>query len=1144
MFGSRIDSDRALSIARWVFLFFIVTVAVIFIKSAPNVYGDGCKDAVVVFARGSGQPGRLYGDSEFNIDNRLKEAALFLDSIPTKVGNGYSFEQYNLTQFEKHYNARGYVAVNVGPWGQPLVNSASAEWTIARLTGGDYPQSVEDGVQELTGFLEDRVVECPDQKIVLGGYSQGAQVVGETLWRLPKNVGNKLTFVALFGDPKFNPGPIYQANPNARFLSLAQMKTIADPSFKSHELGQAQAAQAPWLRGDFEYAKYGGALDTRNPYIPDYLYGRVGSWCNAGDFVCSSVVSPANIHAHQHYSDVWIPQATDEIAARLKSALEARELLKSQEQLSLQQEHQKPTDIMLVREVTPNMAKVNSSIQGWAKNYTKAILREYPNARIGVTQYCDIGKYVVNPFVAKQTMSFTSNFDDIVKGIQYIEPGCKNSDGTAAALLSGIDMALSADWNSDSVKKIVVMNMEPARDWDPSNLKSVEPLTGLSVDGEIAKTVAKDISISVLQQPVYNQATAHMQLIRFVNGTNGRYDESGGEIIVQPLRDILEFQFTNPVAVIQGPYTGSVSNQYAKDFNSATSSSSSTTIKEYRWDFNDDGIIDRVTGTVGNLSSGAWDYTDKGYIGLARLYVVNQDNATDSDTVSIYLPGKPTTKTPIEAPVVSISPRSKDGLSLHVSWQYQPNVLGYRVSFADTGYPLAYVDGSATTIDLVNIPRGEGGKLLVTAMTVDSVSTPTSVDVPQGPELLAPLSPVVDEASWLDLHHLKLTWHLPDDSDPADTYVVAIEGQIIYEGPDTTTVIADENISSATEMQLTSHNSAGTSKTTFVSIPDLPPPDAPTLFTAIWPDSGTLVFSWFPSVIQTFVEGYRLMDEHGLIGSLGSSIVSHEYKVATQGIGGVYSLLSFNRSATSPALQLLVDNFPFRETPIPPTDDSGVDETSRIPLPPRAFTVRGLAKGVVRFTWDTPSDVSAIDGYKILDAHDNVVAILPANTTTYDYSNLDVVYDVRYGIESYNTTGHSDILSASLLTDFVRVANEPNPPDKGQTLDQTNNLPPAPPQPNEIQLGAPASSGSTYNQQQGISPQVLGNSTTENSSISPQNAGVVDPQTIQGSIKGEGMQSVQVHSGGLSFWWVMSIAALLIVLIALYQRFARTKPKD
>src|SRR5690606_12682224 len=80
--------------------------------------------------------------------------------------------------------------------------------------------------------------------------------------------------------------------------------------------------KAPWSRGDADWSAVGGGLGVRDPYIPDLLTGRVGSWCNKADFICTGnpkdIHSTVNNQSHEKYDDIWIPQAANEIATFLQ----------------------------------------------------------------------------------------------------------------------------------------------------------------------------------------------------------------------------------------------------------------------------------------------------------------------------------------------------------------------------------------------------------------------------------------------------------------------------------------------------------------------------------------------------------------------------------------------------------------------------------------------------------------------------------------------------------------------------------------------------------------------------------------------------------------------------------------------------------
>jgi hypothetical protein len=56
--------------------------------------------------------------------------------------------------------------------------AAEVPWGIFN---GDYDLSVRIGTDELVKHLNDRAAHCPQETVVLGGYSQGADVIGWAL---------------------------------------------------------------------------------------------------------------------------------------------------------------------------------------------------------------------------------------------------------------------------------------------------------------------------------------------------------------------------------------------------------------------------------------------------------------------------------------------------------------------------------------------------------------------------------------------------------------------------------------------------------------------------------------------------------------------------------------------------------------------------------------------------------------------------------------------------------------------------------------------------------------------------------------------------------------------------------------------------
>jgi cutinase len=130
---------------------------------APKASADDCPDVEVIFARGTNEPPGL---------GRVGDA--FVDSLRQQT-NG----------------------LNILPYG---VNYAASK---LQLHGGD-------GANDTIDRVKKSVEKCPNTKIVLGGYSQGASVmdivagvpIGGISWgnTLPAQYANNIAAVATFGD--------------------------------------------------------------------------------------------------------------------------------------------------------------------------------------------------------------------------------------------------------------------------------------------------------------------------------------------------------------------------------------------------------------------------------------------------------------------------------------------------------------------------------------------------------------------------------------------------------------------------------------------------------------------------------------------------------------------------------------------------------------------------------------------------------------------------------------------------------------------------------------------------------------------------------------------------------------------------------
>lgn len=292
-------------------LFVSATVSLSLPKTA---YADpGCVDGgvYVVFARGSGEKiGGIHAETfATSITKSLK--ARGLNTAFVELGNlgGATPKDRNPPADSDAYPAVG---------GPPY----KMAW---QQVSGKYGGSVEKGTNELVNHLNYRVMKCPkaNETFVLGGYSQGADVVGWALerigkpggWSLSQQARNQIGYVALYGDPKFYTGS-GDGNCAVNNTPPSWVKTWLWCDDISSVLSPASAYSEGVLT----------ALGYRDPYIPKEFEGRVGSWCDYKDFVCTSNTAYALNGGSHTYAYIehggrlptapWIKASVPEITAK------------------------------------------------------------------------------------------------------------------------------------------------------------------------------------------------------------------------------------------------------------------------------------------------------------------------------------------------------------------------------------------------------------------------------------------------------------------------------------------------------------------------------------------------------------------------------------------------------------------------------------------------------------------------------------------------------------------------------------------------------------------------------------------------------------------------------------------------------------
>jgi cutinase len=141
--------------------------------TVPSASAAPCPDVEVVFARGTTEPPGVGGTGQ-----------AFVDSLRSQLGD----------------RSVGVYAVN---------------YPASR----DFGRSAPAGRDDVSAHVQSMAASCPNTRMVLGGYSQGAAVVDLATAAMPPAVADHVAAAAIFGGPRssfadsLSPGPLLGVGP-------------------------------------------------------------------------------------------------------------------------------------------------------------------------------------------------------------------------------------------------------------------------------------------------------------------------------------------------------------------------------------------------------------------------------------------------------------------------------------------------------------------------------------------------------------------------------------------------------------------------------------------------------------------------------------------------------------------------------------------------------------------------------------------------------------------------------------------------------------------------------------------------------------------------------------------------------------------
>ena len=643
---------------------------------------DKCTLVTAIFARGSGQG--------FN----AKESLTFRTQLESRVDK----KQLNFYELgSESYGGNQYPAVDVSN----VWNGNAIGAKISGGMGNTYGKSVKEGVAELRTYLDIRHRKCPNEFFILGGVSQGAQVVGQALPSISSGVKNKIVFNMLFGDPK---------------LYLPEGEGIFPPACRNEKL-------SAYRREIANCHVDNGALGARKPFLPSEDNSKTGLWCLANDYVCGSSKFVWDVEGHGKYANNNGPidDGAREAANRLKNAAK----LASQNDPGI---NDKPlnnnmgttgTDVVFVLDTTGSMSLYIDQMKTFIRNYSSKI--KEMNGRVGLVVYRDAG----DEYTAKKLSDLQSDTTDLLNQLDRVTVDGGGDDPEAALHASMVAMN-EMKWQKGATKAIILLTDAGYHEPD-------------KVDGSTLAAVAKR-SLEIDPVNIYPVVEKHLEgsYEDMASQTTGQVIVSGGENdTIAALSKALTKIKNRPNAKLKiGEYYAEVGQKIT--FDASDSYVVDGKITKYEWDFDGDGKIDQTTTNPVAIHV----YTEK-FDGIMQVRMSADNDTVSNISVPVKVGIKPNLPVGPGAPQVSakIIERNGNKATIRLNWQPVDELSSrWLVSLDDTN--LGYTVGEQRQLDITDVDVSTSRKVTVTGIKADGYAgKPATVQVdneipapnPEGP---------------------------------------------------------------------------------------------------------------------------------------------------------------------------------------------------------------------------------------------------------------------------------------------------------------------------------------------------------------------------------------------------------------------------
>lgn len=376
---------------RW-WLFGVVAImllAGVVVKThEPAVNAAGCPDLKIIFARGSGSERYTSGDY-----------LAFKEAMEAKL---------KTTELSYEIDDLDYTAVSID------IGDGHLGTLVGAFVGGgdayDFGESVHEGTDKLVELIKND--ECKNTKYVLAGYSQGTMVVMNGLEEID---ADRIIYVATFGDPK---------------IYLPEGAGAVPEACANRNLSEYRI-YVPDCRA------YKGMLGKRNPYVTSKFSGKVGTWCNKYDILCSSHYS---IKSHTSYeTDGLYEDASRYIFSKIGK------------EFNIRNQYTSPHDTAILIDSTDSMDDLIDKYKAEAMRLAEKTLKA--GGRVALYDYRDL----VEGYVPVERCNFqTCNLETFRRGFNEIVTD-GGGDEPESLMSSSLRVMRQLNWNLGSTKSLVIL---------------------------------------------------------------------------------------------------------------------------------------------------------------------------------------------------------------------------------------------------------------------------------------------------------------------------------------------------------------------------------------------------------------------------------------------------------------------------------------------------------------------------------------------------------------------------------------------------------------------------------------------------------------------------------------------------------------